>query len=354
MVGHTRSINGADGGVGIGSNRWLYCDATSGATWLMRIAAVEDGAGSVTFQVWLDDLFGQLGRQYSVVQSKLAEMTWSVPQPTWMTKTPTAQQLVEQLNLHHSSGVLAHTETAVSNDGSVVYVNLRLSGTSDPGNPDVRGDAFGPTNDVGDGRDDTGSLAGILRINVSGTSTPATAGMGISATIVEDLVYEGGIVSSYSNSSGVLSHSAILYRTPYGDLTRTVTINSNTNAVTGSISAFGQVRSLNGTRAESTGSAHHVVVFAQNAVYLGRHTFNSGSDTDWRQAWIVQNKNNVASVPWEVDVVISGYTANGPLYHGLPIERQWVASFDPDSVGGIFVRPALYRAAYAGETYQYI
>jgi hypothetical protein len=212
-VGHTRSINGADGGVGIGSNRWLYCDATSGATWLLRLEATPDGAGAVTFDVWLDDVFGRFGRQYTIVQRKLASMSWSVPLPSWATKTPTAQQRVEQLSLWHS-GTLAHFETAFSNDGSLVYVNIRMSGTSDPGNPDIRGDGFAPTNEIGDGRDDAGSLAGILRINVSGTSTPATAGMGISATIVEDLVYEGGIVSSYSDSAGILSHSAIQYRSP--------------------------------------------------------------------------------------------------------------------------------------------
>lgn len=342
-IGHTRSINGTDGGVGIGWNRWLYCDPVTDATWLMRLEHT-DNTSDVDLEVWCDGVFGRFGRQYTSTPRLVQSFTWTPDIPSWAGAGDTAANAVSQLMWG------AHQQLAISPDGSDVYLHLFTS----PGG--VSGDMYLPTSETGH---DWGLLSGsavcsIVKISLSGSSTAPAGGTAITATIAKDLAYEGGMVTYFSKTGTVCNHTAIFYKTAEGTCTRTYTFTVATSAFTVNYNLWGSSWGNSGTAVSAYGSGTEFKIFAQNAIYVATYKMVDATYRTFDQRWTALDWSGSVDVPYTLNNSQT-WTAPSSGYHEMPYTRKWVAAFAPFNPTGTFiVGDAVYLTTYTGNTYQYI
>lgn len=349
-VGHTRSINGADGGVGIGTNRWLYCDPGTHATWIisMRTSLVRENpedwaATALHVEIWLDGLFGWFGRDYDIPERKLCEMDW-VPEDGIipLDQNTGVTLLLNGLYLDWSPML------AFSNDGAVCYINLMSEGDG----PFAPSGVYLPTADLPTAY--ATAWCGILRVNLSGSSSPANGGAAITGTIVRDMPYMDGQAISYSVSAGITSHDAILYRTPYGDVRRTWTVNSADDTFIGTMSAFGVEKSFIGTSPISGGWGTQITIAAQNAVYFCNFK-DDGITGAFYEAWIGLDADN-NGVTLNANTRFDDYDGTGGDGTEFPSTRRKVMTYDPGDPAGTLSGPGLYTSTenteYTGVTLQ--
>lgn len=345
-VGHTRSINGADGGTGIGWNRWLYCDPVTDATWLMRLEHT-DNVTDVDLEVWCDGVFGRSGRDYTVAPRLVQSFTWTPDIPSWAGAGDTAANAVSQLQWG------SHVQLAISQDGSEVWLHLFTT----PGG--VSGGMYTPTCETGHnwGLLSGNAVCSIVKITVAGSNTAAELGAAITATIAKDLPYEntgaGGMVSGYTDTVDTFAHDTIFYRSDEGDCTRDYTYTKATDAFSVQYDLWGEFWSNSGIAVTQYGSGTEFKIFAQNAIYLA--TYKEGvTDNVFDQRWTVLDLLKNPETPWTLQN-LSTYAAASSGFHEMPYTRRWVASFEPANPTFSWQSAdAVYLTPYAGTTYQYI
>lgn len=184
LCGDDHAINGCPDAE-IGQKRWLYCD-TNGPTWIVGLRTTV-GSTTITFELWLEGIFGRFGRQYDFTPSKLDELVWTPDIPSWYGGGYTAANVVSQINL--ASNIML----APSNDGTECYVNLICTSET------VNDQLYNETRYLSNGSSTAGdALVGVLAVTISGNGDLSDDGSGITGEIVEDLAYEGGLVTGRS------------------------------------------------------------------------------------------------------------------------------------------------------------
>lgn len=361
-VGHTRSINGADGGVGIGRNRWLYCDP-NGATWLLRL---NYGFTSVTettmyFEVVLDKVFGRFGREYPSIETTMtgalgtAYVEWQPEIPSWYDDslfggyTPSIADLCASVDLDWINTL------AFSEDGSEVYVNISMNDlhravswvypeTSNLGR--FWGMTYGRT------------LASVLKITIGGTSLPEENGVGLTAqiTLFHDFAE---LVSSRTYTPGNparLQYSSILYCTPYGDVTRDfdVTFGDTTPALDFgdvTISAFGETVNVAGDGV-ATGlcSLHEIGIAAQNCIWVGTYKDGGVGDNILNEYYLGTDIDNLGLELWHT-LRTAIWEPSDAFEPELPSDLYLGVTHDPGSPANIHVWLADRFIPYTGTTY---
>ena len=344
-IGHTRSINGADGGVGIGWNRWLYCDPVTDATWLMRLEHI-DGNTDVELQVWCDGVFGRLGRQYAHAPRLLQSFTWAPDLPSWKVGSDTPSNAVSQLQWG------SHEQLAISRDGSRVYLHLFTS----PGG--VSDSMYCPTNQTGHywGLDSGNAVCSIVQIDIAGSNAAGEDGAALTATIAKAMPYEntggGGQVSGYSKGAAGYAHNSIIYKTEDGEVKRNYSFTNAGRLFSVSFDIWGQVWSNNGAAVSIYGSGQEIKVYAQNAVYLATYRDPGGPPYIFDQRWVCLDWLGQASTPYTLQAN-SSHIAQNSGEHEMPYTRKWVGTMSPaDPVGTFEIYDAVYLVPYVGTTYQ--
>lgn len=339
-IGHTRSINGVDGGGGIGWNRWLYCDPSTNATWIMRMEYTENAA-SVDFEIWVDGLFGRFGKQYPMAAIKLADYNWVPEIPSWNV-SDTAASIVA----HTAWG--ASVQLAIRDDGSRVYFHIYTR----PG--DVSGKSYIASSETGHnwGLLSGIALAEILQFDISGSNQPSGGASNLSAIITRAATYEGGIVQAYDYTAPDVSHTALLYRSPHGDVTRQWSYNRISGAFSVTMTVFGNAVTQNGT-APTPGfsSGVEVRVFAQNAVYVATY-MDAGALNNFREYWVGQNYLHVAD-KFNDNTRTDSYVPPDTANHEMPPTRRQVCSYNLANPGQHVVATNTSLVTYTGTTYQY-
>lgn len=180
LCGDEHKVDGFDD-IG-GQKRWLYCDAT-GPTWIVGLRTTV-GASTITFELWIEGIFGRFGRQYAFAPRKLDELIWTPDIPSWYGGAYTAAHVVPQINL--GSNILL----APSTDGGECYVNLICTSET------VNDQLYNETRYLSNGSTAAGdALVGVLAVTIAGAGDLSSDGAGITGAIVEDLAYEGGLVT---------------------------------------------------------------------------------------------------------------------------------------------------------------
>lgn len=189
----TDSTHGINGGPGLGNLKWLYCDP-SGATWVLRVGYTKNGS-QIDFEVWIDAIFGRFGRLRTFSPRQIASLSWSPAIPSWVSTSFTAANVVSLIDLTQDNTL------AISPDGSDVFVNLFSYDGSGTG---LNQDCFIETTPCGLDGDYNYAIAlvGVLRVAVTGSGDLDFDGAGISATLTQDLAYEGGLVTNRQSIAG--------------------------------------------------------------------------------------------------------------------------------------------------------
>jgi hypothetical protein len=242
----------------------------------------------------------------------------------------------------------SHLQLAISRDGSEVYLHI----FTEPGQ--ISRDLYYPTSQGGHYWTNVVDLAvvGIIKIALSGSSDAADGGASITASITKDLNYEGGIVDSHSDVSGIV-HSETFYKTEDGTCHRSYTYNDTTQEFTVTYNLWGVTWSDSGIAVSGSGSGTEYVIFAQNAVYLATYkediTLNK-----FTQKWVGLDLFGDAYT-LDTYTSFSSYVNSSPSFHDMPYTRKFVGAFAPNSVVATFVSgDATYGSVYTGDTYQYI
>ncbi|MCB1723195.1 MAG: hypothetical protein KDJ39_05825 [Gammaproteobacteria bacterium] len=184
LCGSTRAVNG---GPVLGGTAWLYC-APDGRTWRMTAEIIE-GDTTVDINVWRRELYGRFGRNYSITDELVGTLTWAPGIPSWYSGGYTIEDVIDHIKLS-----VQPKNLTVSPDGSLAYLHVYCE--------DFVGNlvesiylettSAGRTNRFGT----TSALVGIIKIQLSGSGDPFTnGGEGITATVTEDLAFEGGLVN---------------------------------------------------------------------------------------------------------------------------------------------------------------
>lgn len=338
-VGHTRSVNGIDGGVGLGWNRWLYCDP-SGASWIMRFEHTVNAA-DVTLQIWVDGIFGRFGREYPMSARLLASHTWVPELPSW-NATDTVSGIVSQTIWG------AQVQLALKEDGSQAYLHIYTS----PGG--VSGDSYRATSETGH---DWGLLSGIaladiVRFEIAGTNTPDELAADLTATIHEDYSYDGGIVTSFDYTGPDIAHDVLLYKSPHGEVRRNWTWQNGSGNWTITLTVFGIVHAQSGSAPAPTySSGNEVRMFAQNACYLA--TYQTGTPSNvFREVWFAQDFEH-AAIKYNDNSRFDTWVTPNSGSHEMPNTRRQVSSFNLAQPGDNVVATNQYLTAFEGITFQY-
>ena len=183
LCGPGRHVNGAPDAE-LGTLQFLYCDA-SGPTWVIRLEATPAGS-SITFDVWLEAIFGRIGRERSFTPRKLATYVFTPDVPTWYTGGYTAADVVAEIDLNWINTL------AFNPAGSQCFVNIFCR--DDSINEDVYPETT-PCGIKGNFNVST-ALVGVLKIDIAGAGDLDNDGNGITATCVLDLAFEGGLVTN--------------------------------------------------------------------------------------------------------------------------------------------------------------
>ena len=184
LCGDAHAVNGSPDAE-IGQKRWLYCDA-SGPTWVVGLRTTV-GASSITFELYLEGIFGRFGRQYAFTPRKLDELIWTPGIPSWYGGAYNATHVVPQINL--ASNIML----APSADGATCYVNLICTSET------VNDQLYNETRYLANGSSTAGdALVGVLAVTISGAGDLGNDGAGITGSVAEDLAYEGGLVTGRS------------------------------------------------------------------------------------------------------------------------------------------------------------
>lgn len=187
LCGPGRHING---GPALGTMQWLYCDP-GGPTWIIRLDGVKAG-GTITFDVWIEAIFGRLGRARAFTAQKIGTLAWSPDIPSWYGGGYTQADVVAAIDLDWINTL------AFSQDGAECYINIF---SFDQGiNEDVYQETT-PSGRKGDWNVFS-ALVGVAKVAISGSGDLGANGAGISANVTAELDYEGGIVTSRIGSSG--------------------------------------------------------------------------------------------------------------------------------------------------------
>lgn len=181
LTGTDHNING---GPALGSDSWLYCDA-GGATWVIRLEAVDNGA-TMAVNVWLDALFGRFHVDRPFSPQLLATLsTWAPDIPTWYSGPTTVNDVIDQLNLTAAKCI------APSADGASCFINVFCDDDT------ISGDLYAETQPLSIETQPTGfALVAVLEVAISGSGDITNNGAGITATLTENLGFEGGLVTN--------------------------------------------------------------------------------------------------------------------------------------------------------------
>jgi len=186
LCGPNNCVNGHEPGLGAG--HWLYCDS-AGSTWVVRIEQV-DNTSDITFNVWLDGIFGRMGRQRTFTPRLLDSLIFAPPIPSWYGGSVTAADIVGSVgfNLYQNDA------------GTSAIINLVcLEPYSYQVYPEtcyydyITGSLAGP------------ALIGTATITLSGNGDLDDDGVGITGAIADDLAFEAGLVISRSSGGSALS-----------------------------------------------------------------------------------------------------------------------------------------------------
>lgn len=351
-IGHTRSVNGADGGIGIGADRWLYCDPVTDATWLMRLEITVNTV-DVTMEVWLDGVFGRFrpDNPFNITPRLVQSFTWTPDIPTWDTWSTTAATVVN--HLRWKTDGISHQEMAISRDGSEVWVHV----LTNPGGVSSR--IYCPTSETGHywGLLSGVAVCSIVKIDMVGTSTAELSGAAITATVGKDILYQdgpNGMVTNYSRGATSFRHDSIFYRTEDGDCTREYQFTHATGVFKALYALWAASWGVSSATAVSAyGSGTEFKIFAQNAIYVS--TYSVGAvNNDFAEAWAALDYLGVTSLPHD-DVSTWTYVAPSSAFHDHPSTRQWVGTFSPHDVASTFeIHDYTYPTTYSGTTYQWI
>lgn len=187
LCGQDHSLGG---GPELGANRWLYCDS-AGATWLVRLSAVDNGA-TVTLELWLDEIFGRIGRDWPFTPRLLASLVWAPVIPSWYGGAVTVDQVIDQLNIINPAFAPNRRLIVDCNaDGSSCWVNVTCDDQT------ISGQVYFETQPFQNGSGfDGNALVGTIHATISGVGDLQNDGAGITGAIVSDLAFEGGLVTS--------------------------------------------------------------------------------------------------------------------------------------------------------------
>lgn len=194
LTGVNRAFTGSPDAE-LGPFRWLYADPT-GNTWRLNLAYAKD-TDTITFEVHLDAIFGRFGVPRAFSSSLLASLVWSPDIPSWYTPGYTASDIVTAVNLDFNYTL------AIAEDGSEVYVHIWCADAT------INAAVFKETTAQVAGHNTARALIGVLKITLTGSGDLDASGSGITATLVENLAYEGGIVTGRTASSAATPPSTI-------------------------------------------------------------------------------------------------------------------------------------------------
>jgi len=352
-IGHSRSINGADSGTGIGWERWLYCDPSTDATWLMRAEFTVTGTG-VDIEVWCDGVFGRFRPDdpYTNTPRLVNSFTWTPDLPSWNVWGYTVANVMAQIQAPSGHGNLS-----ISRDGSTVWIHFFTTT-----NANIAMNLYGPTNQIPNflGLSSGIALAGIAKVVVAGTNEASEGGAALTATITKDVIYEGGasvaLCSTYTRNAAQYQHTAKFYRTEDGDLSRTYNYTVATGAFTVQYNLWGQTWNESGLHVSIYGGGCENKVYAQNAVYVAsyKQAGGGGSPYTFQQKWFGLDYLGVDSQLY-TKTSSHTYAATSSAQHEMPYTRKWVGTFSPHNPVGTFeIYDAVYLTPYTGTVYQYI
>lgn len=369
-IGHTRSVNGADGGVGLGGNRWLYCD-TSGATWIMRFEYSIPEAynaywdevmptGVLEVEVWLDGLFGRFGRDYSMTPVLMDSFSYTVPAPSWSLLDNTHPDFAA-FNAAKPGRILMdfvppdHIALALSADGSEVFFNATVTGNQ-------AFSVYWPSLPAGNPFANPGSIEqcvfATLKITISGSSAPGAAGVGLTVTIAKERDYEGELcpLYVYDTPTDTYETNVVLYQSTRGNISRNWYYDKATGDVTGTVSVYGTDVDIGGTvPAPDYSSGNAVYVFAQNAVFVMTYREEPEiTGNEFIQRWYGVEHPSQAVRLADTFTSYSTHVAGDALTSEFPYTRRVVASFPAINPFLIEVDVATYQTLYAGVTFQWI
>ncbi len=374
-IGHTRSVNGADGGVGIGWNRWLYCDPSTDATWIMR-AEFQRNLTSMDTRIYLDGVFGRFGdfeRAYEVMHEGesvshenegvshqpaprlLRTFRWTPDIPSWNSSYGyTLEFIMSEIQMPDGFG-----QFAISLDGSEVFLHIYTTSSIA-----ISRNLYGPTNekcslfDLSDGI----ATAGILKFAISGSNEAAEFGVDVDALITKDVIYEGNEFNSlcwqYLRTGTDYQHEALLYKTSDGTLKRDYEFNIGTEVFTVQYNIFGLIFNKTGNVLPYGGGVESKV-FAQNAFYICTYTTDDyfGQPNTFTENWYgIQYPATPQFLNSGSNVRGDSYQAPSSGFPEFPPTRQIVGTYSPHNPLATF---EIYthdtsNQPYTGLVYQYV
>lgn len=186
LTGKSRAFNG---GPALGRDKWLYCDP-AGGTWVIRLAHAKNGS-QITFEVWLDAIFGRTGRPRYHTPRLLASLVWSPQIPTWGSTLYSQADVVDGISLDWINAL------AINQDGSEVFIHVVCIDSA------INELIYSETTPAGAaGFNHSTALVSILRCDIAGTGDMAADGAGIVGALFEDLGFEGGLVTNRITGAG--------------------------------------------------------------------------------------------------------------------------------------------------------
>lgn len=331
LTGENKAINGA--GDGLGNYQWIYADA-GGASWLVRYEGIKAGA-NITFNVYLQELFGRFGRQRAFSAQLIQSLVWSPTIPSWYTAGTYGQSdVVTGIDLDWVNTL------AFNADGSECYINIFSRNLS------INQDVYPETTPSGinSGWNVSTALVGVVKVAISGSGDLDNNGNGITATVTADMDYEPDIVSARLYDPGTAGYtsmpcgfinvsSVIAGCIPYPglassgcadevliDVTRTFTGSLQNDGVTGK----GPVDSVPGATVQYTATLYRTPdgdVVREFDLYNGRQNWTVSTSGGFTETFHLTNCsttggtfNPVCPEPW-------GYTGMTPS--GAPIDGTY-------------------------------